>query len=87
MPYYCIECGLIHNNHETCTEAILRLSDPDPPVIIKAFGGNRSKNLESIADEIDRMLEGLWSPEKGHKIHGYMEQLRIIAEELKCTGE
>jgi hypothetical protein len=64
---------------------------PDGAIIIKACGGDRSKNLEAIADEIYALLGGDFEYENGvslsqrdvHRIKGYTEQLRIIADELK----
>jgi hypothetical protein len=62
-------------------------------VILKAHNGNRSKNLESIADNITDILDGIPTPgnnggfvalslKEAHQIKGYMEQLRIIADEI-----
>lgn len=53
---------------------------------------NRSAQLESIADEIDNALSATDSNttlrgEQVHKFRGYMEQLRIIADELKRSGK
>ena len=63
---------------------------------IKAHNGNRSKNLLSIADKIDSVLDGAQkivtgdcylSPKDQHTIKGYMEQLRIIADEINPEGK
>lgn len=56
----------------------------------------RSEQLESIADSINLLMnytEGLNAAPIGldasdvHKINGWMEQLRIIADELKGAGK
>lgn len=61
--------------------------DPEAGVTFKASGGNRSKNLEAIADGVDGILGGEGntpqvSPQQAHQIRGWMEQVRIIADEL-----
>lgn len=66
--------------------------------VLKAYGGDRRRNLEEIANEIDRMfppdscptgIEGDENIEdlaqRLHKLRGYAEQLRIIAAELPTT--
>lgn len=61
-------------------------------IVLKARNGDRKKNLEAIADEIDKIIgEGAvfaspegnitLDPQEQHRIKGYMEQLRIIADE------
>ena len=70
--------------------------DGSQVVVLKAHGGNRSKNLEGIADKIDEMLGEAEVHSEGHdvlhldraiarRIKGYMEQLRIIADELHSS--
>lgn len=70
----------------------LVILEDDEPVILKAHGGDRAANLESIADKIDTMLDVVEDQPRRpinldaqavHTIAGYMEQLRIIADEIR----
>ena len=68
-------------------------------VTLKAHGGDRAINLEGIADEIGNQIKNInrWIDNNKywrqgsiaqylHKLKGYAEQLRIIADELR-SGE
>lgn len=68
------------------------MSEKSKSVVIKACGGNRSKNLDGIANALDNIMNNAQkivtgyiylSPEDVRKITGYAEQLRIIADEIK----
>jgi hypothetical protein len=56
---------------------------------LKAHGGDRAKNLYGIADEIDSLTgpksdpTAVFRTPELHKLKGYAEQLRIIADELR----
>jgi len=57
-------------------------------VRLKAHGGDRAKNLEGIADAFESFLKGGHDAAKTvhetkHRLIGYCEQLRIIADELR----
>ncbi len=78
---------------------ILRINNmEDEPLILKAFDGDRAKNLESIAEAIENILDfsrrelnentddyenRIVDDDDIHTIKGYMEQLRIIADEWR----
>lgn len=57
--------------------------------VIKAYGGDRAKNLDAMADDIDGMLSTgdqtgtALGRESVRKIRGYAEQMRIIADEIR----
>ena len=54
-------------------------------VVIKAYDGDRAKNLEGIADWIDEAFpQSMYTETTGrfHELRGYAEQLRIIAKEI-----
>ena len=59
-------------------------------VTIKAYDGDRSKNLDGIAKSIDdilseycRQFPQTFSKHSVGRLRGYAEQLRIIAKEIK----
>ena len=65
-------------------------------VTLKAHGGDRARNLEGIANQIDKHSNYLselkqhtrpfildYAESESHRLKGYAEQLRIIADELR----
>ena len=50
--------------------------------IIKAHNKNRVKNLEGLADSLDKIARELTTVDQQRSLYGYAEQLRIIAKEL-----
>lgn len=48
---------------------------------------DRPKNLDNIADKVDELLKGegdvTLTGQDAHTIRGYMEQIRIIAAEMR----
>ncbi len=69
------------------------MENEDESIILKAYGGDRAKNLEGIADEVDRIFDEAGASENCRileemdirRIKGYMEQLRIIADEIRLA--
>ena len=60
--------------------------------VLKAFNGDRAKNLEKLADEFEKYIDnqpdaiearGYADIREYRRMKGYCEQLRIIAKELK----
>lgn len=64
--------------------AIKALAEAEEIIILKAFDGDRAKNLDAIAAEFKKHFEvvSLDVKEK-RRFLGYCEQLGIIADELK----
>ncbi len=53
-------------------------------VILKAFDGDRKKNLEAIATEFRKHLKDtLGFGQEYRRLVGYCDQLEIIADELE----
>ena len=66
---------------------------------LKAHGGDRARNLEGIANEIDKHSDYIsdefkqhtlpfilnYAQLESHRLKGYAEQLRIIADELRSS--
>lgn len=56
-------------------------------VTLKAYDGDRAENLRGIAEWMDESAACLLPVTVEHKCHGYAEQLRIIAKEVKQKDE
>lgn len=64
--------------------------DGEQAVVLKAFGGDRCKNLEAIAKEFDEFIDITFfhpGTPRYRQMKGYCEQLRIIADELRLPFE